>query len=137
MGRRPQFIRAPVFCALCHRRFTDLPRHLRVDHNLDSVGYQARVESYFGMERIPVIELTDAFEVIAGRVQLLAGAKRADGRDADKAREYQRRYRAGLVGPRSRPPDPPRSTYQPGPPIDVAALVARYFRRSVPPESSG
>jgi hypothetical protein len=68
----------------------------------------------------------------SGHVRLMPGAKRADGRDADKAREYQRRYRAGLAGPRAPPPPPPtpRPRWNRVSSATLLSLIENYYTRT-------
>jgi hypothetical protein len=102
-------ISAPVLCLICQKHSTRLQRHLKRVHAFSVEQYRA----LFPLLDVAIVELTDECNVVDGRAQLPPGARRADGRDADRARQYQRDRRAGVkkvaVPSRSRSESPQRA----------------------------
>jgi hypothetical protein len=117
-------IPAPVLCLACGQHSTRLPRHLDRVHGLDVDTYRERFRAVAPDGVVLVTALTDAVEVVNGRPQLPPGAKRCDGRDADRARQYQRDRRAGRRGSAA-PAEVPPIERDPAEEAASAALISR------------
>ncbi|WP_145984769.1 MULTISPECIES: MucR family transcriptional regulator [Methylobacterium] len=101
-------------CRICGRGFRFLPPHLRHAHQISTADYRRQYgiqaserladDSYREMSaermrlmladgRVTLDHLPKAVEAACAVTRLPPGAKRADGRNADHAREYQRAYK--------------------------------------------
>jgi len=113
-------ISAPILCLVCQQKTTRLERHLERVHLMTLDRYRRAFPAF----EVVAVELVECPEV-DGRAQLPPGARRCDGRDADRARQYQRDRRAGLKRPAEDPAPRPRCA--PWNAEIVADLVARYL----------
>lgn len=116
-------ISAPVLCLVCQQRSTRLERHLRRVHAMTVERYKAS----FPALDAPIVVLEDTGVVINGRVQLPPGARRCDGRDADRARQYQRDRRAR--GSQPAPPPAPPIERDPAEEAARSAMISDLIRR--------